>query len=103
MVAIVLEAAENSDLPRRCRGRKSLAPRFQKLPAVWAQLPILQRGAFELPPARLGRQQAAAQRTVGITAQLQLAQRQVQSIFTTGEHVVLLVRHDKSISVKGPG
>lgn len=91
------------ELPGRSGRRKALAARLEQLTAAGTQLAVLQRGPLELPPTGLSRQQAAAQRAVGISAQFQLPQSQVQSILAAGEHVVLFVRHDKSISVKGPG
>jgi len=102
MVRLYVNRAKR-ELPGSGGGRKALASRLKQLPAVRTQLSVLQRGALELPPARLRRQQTATQGAVGIAVQFQLPQRQVQSILAAGEHVVLFVRHDESISIKGPG
>src|SRR3546814_18375751 len=87
MVRLYVNRAKR-ELPGSGGGRKALASRLKQLPAVRTQLSGLQRGALELPPPRLRRQQTATQGTVRIAAKIKRTHRQVPSIPAAGDNYI---------------
>jgi hypothetical protein len=102
MVGLYLNGRPD-ELPRMPCRRKAFAPCLEQCAAGRTEPAILQHLALQVLPAWLGRQKTATERSVGMAIEFELPQGQMQAILAAGEQVELLVRHDESVGVEGPG
>jgi hypothetical protein len=94
---IVLEATSAAELPGVGGRRKASALGTERITACGTEPAILEHRPLQILPVWSRRQKTTAERAVDLTIQLQLSQRQMQTIFAAGEQVELLVRHDEAI------
>lgn len=102
-MAIVLEAAAPAELPDAGGRRKAFTLRTERIATSRAETTVLEDRALQVLPKGASRQETSTKRPIHSSAQFQLAQCKMQTIFATGEQVELLVRDDESIGKKGPG
>src|SRR5690606_3558062 len=76
---------------------------FKRSLANWAQPRVTQQFPTQRTPARLSRQQTAAQGAINMSRQFQLPLDQMQAHLAAGEQIQLLVWLDQFIGIQGPG
>jgi hypothetical protein len=78
---------------------QALALRLEGRQTGRTESTITQPDLFQRTPTRLRWQQAAAQRSISVPTQAQLASHQVHTHLTTGEQIQLLIRFDQLIGI----